>query len=155
MDKKQVAKLGWYSIALMALTTIHHIYGSVIYNTPWRLHVLFISIPVMVLTLILQWRLVKNGSTRSGLLFWLFIFLTLLPSMGMIGVVEGLYNHVLKNLLFFGGLNTAGLQRLFPAPTYEMPNDFLFEATGILQGFIVIPMVVYSTKLLRSFQKTP
>lgn len=86
-------------------------------------------------------------------MFWLFILLTLLPSMCMIGIVEGLYNHALKNILFFGGASTATLQRLFPAPTYEMPNDLLFEVTGVLQGFFVIPMIVQFARLTGSLQK--
>lgn len=50
-----------------------------------------------------------------------------------IGVFEGLYNHVIKNLLFFGGLPLDLHHRLFPPPTYEVPNDVIFEVTGILQ----------------------
>ena len=100
MNKKRVAKLAWYSIALMILTTIHHIYGAAIYNTPWRLHVLTISIPVAGLTFIVYWVLVRNRS-KNRFLFWLFIAVTLLVSIGMFGVVEGIYNHGLKNILFF------------------------------------------------------
>lgn len=59
----------------------------------------------------------------------------------------------LKNILFFSGTSTSTLQEMFPAPTYEMPNDLFFEVSGILQGFIVIPMGIQFAKLVGSFQK--
>jgi hypothetical protein len=51
----------------------------------------------------------------------------------MIGLFEGGYNHVLKNVLYFGGATRDLLQALFPAPTYELPNNLLFELSGIAQ----------------------
>lgn len=153
MIKKQVTNLAWYSIALMVLTSLHHIYGAFIYNTPWRLHVLFISVPVIALTFLLQWTLVKNGSANSQPVFWLFILLILVPSIGMIAMFEGLYNHALKNILFFGGASVSTLEFMFPAPTYEMPNDFAFEITGVLQGFFMVPLLIYLAKAIRSYPK--
>ena len=76
----------------------------------------------------------------------IFMFVTLVPSIGMIGVFEGLYNHILKNAFFFAGASGNTLQLMFPPPTYEMPNDFLFEFTGVLQGFIAVPMIVLLTR---------
>lgn len=105
MDQTQVSKIAWYSVALMALTSIHHAYGAVIYQTLWRLHVLMISVPVIVLTLIFNKILQKQNSSMRSFAFWLFILITLVPSIGMIGVFEGVYNHVLKNILFFDGAN--------------------------------------------------
>ena len=46
---------------------------------------------------------------------------------------EGVYNHAIKLLLFFGGAAPETMHRLFPPPTYEMPSDVLFEVTGVLQ----------------------
>jgi hypothetical protein len=65
----------------------------------------------------------------------LFVFAatTLIVPIGLIGGFEGAYNHVLKDVLFFAGLGTQQLATLFPPPRYEMPNDFLFEVTGVLQ----------------------
>ena len=153
MFKKQVTKLAWYSISLMVLTSIHHMYGASIYDTPWRLHVLFISIPVMGLTFFLNWLLVRDHSKSRQFVFRVFTLLTLVPSMGMIGIVEGLYNHALKNILFFGGAQTATLEFMFPAPTYEMPNDLIFEVTGILQGLFVVPLIACLSKTIRSYDK--
>jgi hypothetical protein len=76
-------------------------------------------------------------SRPSGLLRTLaqglFVLGTLGVAVVMIGTFEGLYNHVVKNLLYFGGASPALMMRLFPRPTYEMPNDVFFEITGVLQ----------------------
>jgi hypothetical protein len=153
MTQTHVSRIALYIVALMTLTSIHHIYGALIYDTPWRLHVLMLSIPVIVITVLLRWRLEKNENQYRLALNVLFILITLVPSFGMIGVFEGLYNHVLKNILFFGGASRDTLQSMFPAPTYEMPNDFIFELTGVIQGLIVVPMIVLLTKLLIVFKK--
>ncbi len=37
------------------------------------------------------------------------------------------------NVLFFSGASQATLLRLFPPPAYHLPDNPLFELTGILQ----------------------
>jgi len=141
MNQLQVSRIAWYSVALAVLTTIHHVYGAVLYQTPWRLHILMMSIPLAVLTLILRRQLTKKDADNKSFMFWAFYFITLVPSLGLIGIFEGIYNHLLKNIMFFGGVGDGFLQALFPAPTYEMPNDFLFEVTGVMQGMIAIVLI--------------
>ena len=153
MTQNQVSKIAWYSVALMSLTSIHHIYGAMIYSTPWRLHVLLLSIPVIALSLLLKSVLLKEESKYKGPLKSVFLFITLVPSIGMIGIFEGLYNHVLKNIFFFMGASQETLQSMFPAPTYEMPNDLIFEITGVAQGLMVVPMIILLTRLLPSIFK--
>ena len=153
MNQSQVSRIAWYSVALAILTTIHHVYGAVIYNTPWRLHILMMSIPVIILTLILERQLRKTGVSSKCVTFWLLYFITLVPSLGFIGVFEGIYNHLLKNLMYFGGAGDGLLQTLFPAPTYEMPNDLLFEITGVMQGVIAIVLIKHMFSLTISFFK--
>ena len=146
MTQTQVSKMAWHSIALMSLTSIHHVYGAIIYSTPWRLHILMLSIPVTALTLLLKLYFFKKKGKYRWAFKSAFLFITLVPSIGMIGVYEGLYNHVLKNILFFSGASQETLQSMFPAPMYEMPNDFIFEVTGVMQGLIVVPMIVLLMK---------
>jgi hypothetical protein len=45
-------------------------------------------------------------------------------------------NYLVKDVLFFGGLPAAALDRLFPDSVYELPDDLLFEASGVLQFFL-------------------
>jgi len=141
MNQSKVSKVTAYSVALMTVTSLHHVYGAIVYHTPWRLHVLMLSIPVLIVTLILYRILRKKELPDRSFMYWTFFFITLIPSAGLIGVYEGLYNHILKNTLFFGGASDEVLQQLFPAPTYEMPNNVFFEVTGIMQGIIVLPLI--------------
>jgi hypothetical protein len=60
MNQLQVSRIAWCSVVLAILTTIHHVYGAVLYDTPWRLHILVMSIPVIILTLILERQLRKK-----------------------------------------------------------------------------------------------
>jgi hypothetical protein len=63
-----------------------------------------------------------------------------------IGAFEGVYNHVAKDALFLAGAPRTLLLRLFPPPTYEMPNDPWFEVSGVLQ---VIPAAFAGLASLR------
>ncbi len=153
MNPARVSKITAYSVALMIVTSIHHVYGAVVYRTPWRLHVLMVSVPVLILTLVLYRRLRNEEPHLRSLCSWAFFLVTLIPSAGLIGIYEGLYNHILKNLLFFGSANDALLQQLFPAPTYEMPNNVFFEISGIVQGIIVLPLIIELIKFTGSLFK--
>ena len=148
MENKALKKVTFWSILLMAMTSVHHVYGAYIYHTPWRMHVLLISIPVIIITWILYQVIKRGGGYRA--IFWLYWMVTLIPSLGMIGLFEGIYNHVLKNILYFTGSSHATLDNLFQPGIYEMPNDFLFEFTGILQGVIVAPLIGQFIRLTRS-----
>ncbi|SEW39809.1 hypothetical protein [Chitinophaga arvensicola] len=139
--KKEQGKVSLYSNILMILTSVHHAYGAVVYHTPWRMHILFMSVPMILVTLLLN-RVLQQKADRSGWA-WVFGSLVLLLSVMMIGTYEGLYNHVLKNVLYFGGLSARGMAMFFPPSMYELPNDALFEVTGMLQGVVVIPLVIH------------
>ncbi len=140
-------KANTYSHLIMILTSLHHLYGSIIYKTPWRSHVLFLSVPVIFLVFILNRALRKKSRSY---LFWANWTIILLASILFIGSYEGLYNHVLKNILFFSGLNTQCLQRIFPPGMYEMPNDVIFEVTGVAQGLLAIVLIRHFTKLTKA-----
>ena len=69
-----------------------------------------------------------------------------------IGFYEGLFNHVVKNLVYFG-LGEASARTLFPGPIYEMPDNFIFEATGILQFPLAVLAGVQALRLARSIRR--
>ena len=66
------------------------------------------------------------------------------------GFFEGGYNHVLKDVLHFGGASPALMRRLFPPPRYELPDDAFFEVTGVLQ---VVPAAITGYYLCRFVQE--
>lgn len=128
------SKAFWLAVAVMLLTTVHHSYGAIIYNTPWRHHVAIVGVvTVLVLFATLRVHRSLDGNPGGKIGFWVFAFVTLLIPVVGIGVYEGGYNHGLKDVLYFSGASAELMGRLFPAPTYEMPNDFFFEITGVLQ----------------------
>lgn len=136
------------SAAILILTVVHHFYGAAIYGTPWRHHIAVIVLPVLLVLIVLygvhRWRpLTLLGRTSM----WLFIILTLLVPVAWIGFFEGGYSHVVKNILFFGGLPRAMLERLFPPPVYEMPNNLWYEVSGVLQFFIALCAAYYLFRL--------
>lgn len=145
--KEEVAKVNFYSNVLMAITSIHHIYGAFIYKTPWRLHVLVISVPLIIFSVVITRWLTQSGLNK----FWQWIFwlVILIFSVALIGAYEGVYNHTFKNLVFFAGLSEDIQHRLFPPPTYVMPDNLLFEVTGIMQAVIFIPLSRAFIKLSR------
>jgi hypothetical protein len=122
-------------LATMLLTSFHHAYGAIIYATPWRMHVVAVCViaaPLAAGLLALQ-RRAPQGSRMERAAFWAFAGLDLLFPILAIGGFEGVYNHVLKNLLYYGGASQELFNVMFPPPTYEAPTNFLFEFTGILQ----------------------
>lgn len=123
------------ALAVLFLTSVHHAYGAYVYETPWRYHAVFISAAaaLMILGSLAVLRRTAPGLT-SIMAKALFALTILAVPVLTIGVFEGLYNHVVKNVLYFTGGSAALMTRLFPAPTYEMPNDVFFEITGMAQA---------------------
>lgn len=144
---KNLKQVTMYSHILMLLTSVHHIYGAIIYHTPWRLHAVFVSIPVIAVTALLTYFIKNKSNFKSRFLFWLNWIIILIVSIALIGIFEGIYNHFVKDLLFFAGTDRATLLSLFPPPKYEMPNDLFFEITGVLQAVIAVILIVHFTRL--------
>jgi hypothetical protein len=148
----------WWAIASMVMTTVHHVYGAVIYHTPWRDHAAIVAV-VTVLVSAAAFRIHRSPATskRAGkIAFWSFVVVILLTAVLAIGLFEGGYNHTLKNILYFTTGDAALMQRLFPPPTYEMPNDAFFEITGVLQfplGLVTGWELIKTIKSVRRSQR--
>lgn len=121
------------ALATLLLTGVHHAYGAGIYHTPWRLHAAIVAglaaIALWGMTLVHRSR--PAGPARTAAVAFCVVDF-LIPVAG-VGLFEGGYNHVLKNLLYFGGAAAPLMSRLFPPPAYELPNDLFFEVTGCMQ----------------------
>jgi len=152
--KEEVAKVSLYSNALMVATSVHHVYGAVVYNTPWRLHILMVSIPVIVFTVVGNNFLTKREFVWKNLLLLLYWSMILIFSVILIGGYEGVYNHALKNVFFFFGASEPILTKMFPPSMYVMPNNFLFEVTGVMQAVILVPLLVQMAKLSKKLKGT-
>jgi hypothetical protein len=148
---KNLHKFFVLTIFLMGVTIFHHFYGSIIYPQVFRAYVAYASIGVVLLEYLI-YRKYRNASSARQKIFYYFLFqtLTLFVPIISIGFFEGGYNHFLKNLLFFSHVKASILIQLFPPPSYEMPGNFLFEFTGILQFVIAIYALVF---LLRHYKE--
>src|SRR5690606_20450143 len=100
---------------VIVLTLVHHVYGAVIYETPWRHHIALIALPVLAALLVTYIVYERHRQTRAGRIsIYVFTVVTAMFSVGLIGAFEGGYNHFLKNVLYFGGASESILRRLFP-----------------------------------------
>ena len=132
--QRLASRVAWSALGVLLLTSVHHAYGAYIYNTLWRLHVVFVSAPVAAvifgsLLALRRWPATVAGETA----FWVFAIVTLLFPVAGIGLFEGGYNHTVKDALYLAGASGELMYRLFPPPTYELPNNLFFEVTGVLQ----------------------
>jgi hypothetical protein len=126
-----------YALAVLLLTSVHHAYGAFAYHTLWRLDAVFISAlaaSAIISSLIVVQR--NADETVREIAFWVFTAVLLVVPVALIGVFEGAYNHALKDALYFAGASSTLMNRLFPPPTYELPNDVFFEATGVMQAVL-------------------
>lgn len=122
------------------ISSIHHWYGAIAYDTPWRAGVAYwiMGIVIVVYSLLYVYR--KNQDNIVGQIsIWLFLLSAVIFQAGFV-TFECVYSHVLKNILFFGGASETLLNTLFPAPAYHLPDNVFFEVTGNLQliGFIAV-----------------
>jgi ABC-type branched-subunit amino acid transport system permease subunit len=137
VTQETLSRVARYAVAVLFLTSVHHAYGAFAYNTPWRLHAVFLSAfaaAAIVCSMVVTQR--SADETVREIAFWVFTAVVLLVPVALIGLFEGAYNHALKNALYFAGASSTLMNRLFPPPTYELPNDVFFEATGVMQAVL-------------------
>lgn len=129
-------RAGAAALLVLALTAVHHIWGAVIYATPWRVHIVYVAIPVAILFVVLLaagWR--NRGMPSGRAATWGAIGVILFFPVLLIGIYEGGYNHLVKNLLYFVFGEPVARMMCPDDGTCELPSDFVFEATGIAQVF--------------------
>ena len=132
--------------AVFVLTSVHHVYGAIRYQTPWRYHAVALgalSLFAVYGALLLSRR--RTTTVLARVAWWTFWIAEALVFVLALGVFEGAYNHVLKLVLYYAPLSPTSFQALFPAPTYEVPNDAFFELSGVAQ---VIPAAFAARQLL-------
>ena len=122
------------------VSSVHHWYGAIAYNTPWRVGVVYwiVGFVLIVYSLLhVYWKNIDN--IVGQITIWIFLFGAVIFQAGFI-LFECVYSHVLKNIFYFGGISQSILEHLYPAPAYHLPNNLFFEFTGLLQliGFVAV-----------------
>jgi hypothetical protein len=120
------------------------LYGAAVYNTPWRRDV---GLNGGIILSVCFFLLYLYNVYKKRVFLILYIAISLIVFDLGIGLFEGLYNHILKNIFFFGGMTIAKWRCFFPAPAYEIPDNFIFESTGVLQFFMALISTYYLLKL--------
>lgn len=139
------------ALATFGLTAAHHTYGAVIYDTPWRHHATVVAAIAGALLWLAHRTYTRDpASARGRIGLALFTAVVGLHAVLAIGAFEGFYNHVIKNVTYFAGMPLALHRELFPPPTYELPNDVIFEVSGILQ---VVPAGYAAIALFRLLRR--
>ncbi|MGN6156730.1 MAG: hypothetical protein ACTHNL_01415 [Devosia sp.] len=121
-----------FGLLELALTSVHHVYGAYAYDTPWRTQIALYAVIAAALIVVLSAGAHRRRGTAGTAMLWANMILVLIVPVLAIGLVEGGYNHALKNLIYFAGAADQ-YRQMFPAPPYEVPADWFFEATGVLQ----------------------
>lgn len=152
--KTATIRAGFTSAIVLILTAIHHAYGAVVYNTPWRLHVVPPATIVTIAIATFLFLFYKLSETLLGQAsFYVAISLIVLVPVGFFGGFEGAYNHVLKDIFYFSGAGESVMQKLFPPPMYELPNNLFFETTGILTFFTAVIAAYFAYHLIKIWQQ--
>ena len=115
------------------ISSVHHWYGAIAYDTPWRAGVTYWiagSALVVYTLLFVYWKNLDNIIGKISI--WLFFFSAVIFQTGFV-TFECVYSHVLKNILFFSGAPQSVLNKLYPSPAYHLPDNLFFEFTGNLQ----------------------
>ena len=118
----------------------HHWYGAIVYDTPWRAGVSYWILGVVLIIyslLYIYWKFSDKIAGKVAL--WIFFFGAVVFQTGFT-LFECVYSHVLKNILYFGGVSQSILEKLYPSPAYHLPDNLFFEFTGLLQlvGFVAV-----------------
>lgn len=148
-DTRPYWKAGLGAILVMAMTSLHHIYGAIVYDTPYRLHIVFIAVPfAAVIVALLSFSASRRGAAASRIAAWIAGVSILVFAVAMIGVFEGGYNHTIKDFVYFVLGEDVARGLCGAQSTCQMPDSFLFEASGIAQFVLAIPAAVWAWQLL-------
>ena len=115
----------------------HFAHGARVYEDPARLHVVTPATVFAVLALLLcgayLWR--PSPLTRrllGGQVAFVYV--------AVFGGYHGAFSHAAKDLLFLAGVGPERLESIFDSPDFALPNDVMFEVTGLatLGGAVVV-----------------
>lgn len=146
----------WVGLAIFAqfaLTSVHHVYGGLIYEGSSRLSMPILFGIEMLITLgLLFW----YRRTRSGVALALFSLVTALAYIVQ-GLLHSLYSHTYKDILFLAGVPAATVQEVFRPPMagefVYPPTDLFFEITGVVELITIYLIALFTYGLIRDRQR--
>jgi hypothetical protein len=128
-----------------AIVIGHFVYSARLYDDPYRAHPVtpvLVALGLVVALAAAYWR--KGWSAA----LWLLVATVGLPFI-VIGAYHGGFSHVVKLVMYAAGTSPEQLQDIFDSPDFAVPNDFAFEASGVL-CFVAAAVVSWAlVRLLR------
>jgi hypothetical protein len=112
-----------------AIVIGHFVYSGRLYNDPYRAHPVtpvLVALALVVALAVVFWR---KGWPAA---LWLLTATVGLPFVAMFGAYHGGFSHVVKLVMYAAGTSPERLQDMFDSPDFAVPNDFAFEASGVL-----------------------
>jgi hypothetical protein len=146
--------LGWlsFAVSLQAAVTIGHFaHGAHVYEDPSRYHIVAPALVALTLSLLLAgvyaWR-----PSRAWL--WALVVVVGVPFVGMFGLYHGGFSHALKLIMYAAGTSPERLAEIFDSPDFAVPNDGVFEVTGLLTLFASLVIVHLFVRLVRASKRS-
>jgi hypothetical protein len=125
---KALLRLAVATSAEAAIVVGHFLYSAKLYDDPYRAHPvapIVLSLALVLLLATLYWR------SGRALFLWLLTAVVGLPFVGIFGAYHGGFSHILKLALYASGASPERLQDIFDSPDFAVPNDAVFEASGV------------------------
>jgi hypothetical protein len=122
-----------------ALTIAHFAHGATVYEDPSRLHIVTPALAAVGVVVALS---AAYAIRPSSILRWLVALSVTVPFICTFGLYHGGFEHVLKLALFATGTSPERLLAIFDSPDFAVPNDAMFEASGVLT-FVVAAVVTH------------
>jgi hypothetical protein len=120
--------------SVLILTSLHHWYGAVRFDTAWRAHVIHLAVWIgLALGVFLSIGWLARDRPLGRWAVSAVLVVSMVAAVAWLGLYEGGYNHLMKNALFAAGVPDQTFRQLFPPAVYEPPEDWLFELSGIAQ----------------------
>lgn len=135
-------------IAAYILSSVHHIYGGIIYEGSARLAVPFVMAIPLVITLGLLYLHKRTGSQAA---LNAFSILSILVWVIASGLLHAGYAHGYKDFLALMGVPASRVLEVYrPLLPHEFvypPNNFAFEFTGLLEIVTAILVGLFTVQL--------
>jgi hypothetical protein len=123
-----------------AIVIGHFVYSARLYDDPYRAHPVTPVLVALALVGVLAVLLWRSGWSAA---LWLLTATVGLPFVAMFGAYHGGFSHVLKLVMYAAGTSPERLQDIFDSPDFAVPNDFAFEASGVL-CFVAAAVVAWA-----------
>jgi putative ABC transport system permease protein len=136
------------AVLAQALITIgHFLYGVHRYEDPGRLHVVVPAVVSLALAAAATAALVRWPRRIVALVLAVVVAV---PFVGTFGIFHGAYSHLLKCVMWLAGAPPGTLQGLFDNPDFVVPDDVLFELSGIAGFGLAILIAIRLVQVLRA-----